>query len=75
MTHRSLDELDFWRWGTSDLITNTTRGVLVEYIVARALGTCTQGVRGAWRVFPARIIHERGRMHVSQVQHLAAKPG
>jgi hypothetical protein len=43
--------LDFWRWSTSDLVTNTTRGVLAEYIVARALGLPTDGVREAWRGF------------------------
>jgi len=45
------DVLDFWGWYTSDLVTNTTRGVLAEYIVARALGVPTSGVREAWRAF------------------------
>jgi hypothetical protein len=45
------DVLDFWGWSTSDLVTNTTRGVLAEYIVARALGIRTDGVREAWRAF------------------------
>jgi hypothetical protein len=45
------DVLDFWRWSTSDLVTNTTRGVLAEYIVARALRIPTAGVREAWRAF------------------------
>lgn len=30
---------DYWRWAHSDLIDNTERGVLAEYIVARAMGT------------------------------------
>ena len=29
---------DFWRWAYSDLLQNTTRGVLAEYIVAALLG-------------------------------------
>ena len=29
--------LDYWRWSTSDLVSNATRGILAEYIVARAL--------------------------------------
>ena len=29
--------LDFWRWSSSDLVNNALRGVLAEYIVARAL--------------------------------------
>jgi hypothetical protein len=30
--------LDFWRWSTSDLVSNATRGILAEYIVGSALG-------------------------------------
>ena len=29
---------DFWRWSSSDLLSNTLRGVLAEFIVATALG-------------------------------------
>ena len=36
MTH--LDRQDFLAWAYDDLLTNTTRGVLAEYIVATALG-------------------------------------
>jgi hypothetical protein len=30
--------LDFWRWSSSDLLGNTMRGVLAEYIVGTAFG-------------------------------------
>ncbi|MGI9255638.1 MAG: hypothetical protein ACR2PY_01740 [Salinispira sp.] len=30
---------DFWRWSASDLMSNTMRGVLAEYIVCRAIGS------------------------------------
>ena len=30
--------IDFWRWSISDLVDNTTRGALAEFIVACALG-------------------------------------
>ena len=30
--------LDYWSWSGSDLISNTSRGVLAEFLVARALG-------------------------------------
>jgi hypothetical protein len=39
--------LEFWQWAYSDLVSNATRGVLAEFIVARALG-CTGPVRDAW---------------------------
>lgn len=39
--------LDFWRWSSSDLLSNATRGVLAEYIVGLALG-CAGGTRREW---------------------------
>ena len=36
MTHPTKQE--FWEWAYDDLLANTTRGVLAEYIVAKALG-------------------------------------
>ena len=39
--------LDFWRWSASDLTNNALRGVLAEYIVARALGL-TENTRIEW---------------------------
>jgi len=40
--------LDFWRWSTSDLVSNVTRGRLAEFIVATALGIPVSGVRDEW---------------------------
>lgn len=40
--------LDFWRWSVSDLVSNATRGRLAEFIVAKALGVSTDGVRDEW---------------------------
>lgn len=40
--------LDYWQWSQSDLVDNTARGVLAEFIVAKALGISTDGVRDAW---------------------------
>ena len=31
--------LDYWRWSGSDLLSNAQRGVMAEFLVARALGT------------------------------------
>jgi len=41
---------DFWQWAYSDIIGNTVRGVLAEYIVAKALGL-TEKVRTEWKAF------------------------
>jgi hypothetical protein len=45
------DLLSFWRWSASDLVSNTTRGIVAEYIVARALGLAESGVRDGWAAF------------------------
>lgn len=42
--------LDFWRWSASDLVSNATRGILAEFIVAQALGLET-GVRAEWDAY------------------------
>lgn len=42
---------DFWGWSASDLVSNTMRGVLAEFIVARALGISTEGVRTEWDTY------------------------
>lgn len=39
--------LDFWQWACSELAGNTLRGVLAEFLVARALDACS-GYRMEW---------------------------
>lgn len=41
---------DFWQWAYSDLLQNTTRGVLAEYIVASLLG-CDGEPRNPWDAY------------------------
>ena len=41
------DLLSFWQWSSSDLVSNATRGVVAEYLVAQALGVAG-GVREEW---------------------------
>lgn len=43
--------LDFWRWSVSDLVDNTQRGVLAEFIVATAIGAPVDGVRESWATY------------------------
>lgn len=42
------DLLSFWRWSASDLVSNTARGILAEYLVARALGLAQDEIRDEW---------------------------
>ena len=46
-----LNLLDFWSWAFSDVLTNTTRGILAEFIVATALGINTKQPRDGWAKF------------------------
>lgn len=39
---------DFWSWQSSDLLSNSTRGALAEYIVATAIGADTEQARDVW---------------------------
>ena len=41
---------EFWRWGFSDLRTNIVRGILAEFLVAKAVGA-REPVRVAWDNF------------------------
>ena len=45
------DLLSFWQWSTSDLVSNATRGVLAEYIVAQALGVADSAIREEWAAY------------------------
>lgn len=39
--------LNFWQWSNSDLLSNTARGVIAEYLVASVIGI-NEGIREAW---------------------------
>jgi hypothetical protein len=43
--------LDFWRWSSSDLLSNATRGRFAEFIVAGALGVALDEVRDEWGAY------------------------
>jgi hypothetical protein len=45
------DLLSFWRWISSDLVSNATRGILAEYLVARAIGIGINDIRSEWDRF------------------------
>ncbi|MFC1783678.1 hypothetical protein ACFL02_08855, partial [Planctomycetota bacterium] len=42
--------IDFWRWSASDLISNATRGILAEFIVAMALNQHKK-IRSEWDAY------------------------
>lgn len=51
--------LEFWQWACSELAGNTLRGVLAEFLVARALDACA-GYRAEWA--PADITTAAGML-------------
>ncbi len=46
-----LNLFSFWRWSTSDIVSNATRGVLAEFIVAKAMGNISSSVRNEWDAY------------------------
>jgi len=60
--------LDFWRWSASDLVSNATRGVLAEYIVATALGVAG-GARVEWDPFDL-LSQEGAKIEVKSAAYL-----
>ncbi|MBN2487471.1 MAG: hypothetical protein JXA98_00415 [Methanosarcinaceae archaeon] len=42
--------LDFWKWSVSDVVSNSQRGILAEFIVARALNL-TGTIRSEWDAY------------------------
>lgn len=63
--------LDFWGWNVSDLVSNATRGILAEYIVARALGISTSGVRNEWAAYDL-ITNDGVKIEVKSCAYLQA---
>ena len=47
-TKTAFSLLDFWRWDASDLLNNTTRGRLTEFIVGSAVGMDFSTPRQEW---------------------------
>ena len=51
---RGATVLDFWRWMGSDLVLNTTRGALAEYLVALAVDA-VDGLQEGWASYDIRM--------------------
>lgn len=60
--------LDFWRWAHSDLLCNTERGILAEYIVAMAIGV-ENGVRKEWESYDL-LTHNNIKVEVKSSAYL-----
>ncbi len=63
------DVLSFWRWSVSDLLSNVTRGILAEYIVARALGIGEDDIRDEWAAFDL-LTHDGTKVEVKSAAYL-----
>jgi len=46
---------DFWAWSSSDLLSNATRGIFAEFIVAAALGLAIEDVRTEWAEYDLEV--------------------
>ena len=61
---------DFWQWGFSDLLQNTTRGILAEYIVAVLLGIDSKP-RRPWEPFDL-ILNDGRTIEIKTMSRLQA---
>lgn len=43
--------MDFWRWSTSDILSNATRGRFAEFIVGTAIDLNPENVRDEWDAY------------------------
>jgi hypothetical protein len=43
--------LDYWKWSASDILSNATRGILAEFLVATATKIDIKNVRNEWDAF------------------------
>ena len=43
--------LDFWRWSNSDMLSNASRGIFAEFLVATALGIMIEKPREEWATY------------------------
>lgn len=50
-TPTEFDLKSFWQWSTSDLVANSIRGVLAEYLVAKSLNLDVSRPREVWAAF------------------------
>lgn len=60
---------DFWRWSSSDLVSNATRGRIAEFLVARALGV-DGGIRNEWDAYDLTTASGRLRIEVKSSAYL-----
>ena len=64
--------VDYWRWSASDLLSNTQRGVVAEYLVVAALGTAERP-RDEWVFF--NVVNQSGLEIEVQERRLQAELG
>jgi len=74
--HFTFDEMpqgfllqDFWRWQSSDLLNNTLRGILAEFLVAKALGMDTSEPRVEWDSYDL-LFNDRVRIEVKSSAYI-----
>jgi len=60
---------DLWRWSFSDLVSNATRGVVAEFIVAKALGCDMKIPRDEWQAYDL-LTPEGARIQVKSAGYL-----
>ena len=58
--------LDYWQWSASDLVSNTSRGVVAEFLVASAIGIAG-GVREEWAASGSTTVYDRALLEARRI--------
>lgn len=61
---------DFWRWAYGNLLDNTKRGALAEYLIQKALALDTSGTQSDWEAFD--ITYKNNRIEVKSAAYIQA---
>lgn len=66
--------LDFWRWAFGDIRMNVIRGVLAEFLIAKAVGIDTAKGRIEWDTFDLKTPGDEVRIEVKSSAYLQSWP-
>ena len=68
-TSHPISLIEFWQWGFSDLVSDANRGVLAEFIVAKALNLEMVSIRNEWDAYDL-ITNEGLRIEIKSAAYL-----
>ena len=65
--------IDFWSWSASDLIANTARGVVAEFIISKARDIDQSSTRDGWAAWDLTT-PEGTKVEVKSAAYIQSRP-